>query len=105
MSAVARPGGWPQRFTSTMSLAAAPTRRKGIANRVVIASSSRTTRMKSSVGGFESPKGRFDVLFIEQVGSFDVAAIASCQEIGVCEYRDRKSTRLNSSHLGISYAV
>jgi hypothetical protein len=56
--------------------------------------------MKSSVGGFESPKGRFDVLFIDQVGSFDVAAIASCQEIGVCEYR-----RDQVGVLGIGFEV
>src|SRR5437899_4520499 len=37
---------------------------------------------------------------------FDLFAIAFLQtEDGVIERRDRKSTRLNSSHLGISYAV
>src|SRR5437899_5078143 len=29
----------------------------------------------------------------------------SCAGFGIAGYRDRKSTRLNSSHLGISYAV
>src|SRR5262245_64319480 len=31
--------------------------------------------------------------------------VAGGQVIGVIDARDRKSTRLNSSHLGISYAV
>src|SRR5437899_3996538 len=32
---------------------------------------------------------------------------SSCPSVGACggQYTDRKSTRLNSSHLGISYAV
>src|SRR5580704_11407144 len=70
-----------------MSLAAAPARKNGIPSRLAIASNSLTTRRKSSVSGFNRPKGRFDVLLIDQVGRFDVAAVSRRQEIGVREYR------------------
>src|SRR5258705_9660087 len=41
------------------------------------------------------------VLWLRNIGDQVLLAVM----LGVCERGDRKSTRLNSSHLGISYAV
>src|SRR5260370_40147341 len=54
----------------------------------------------SSLGGLESTKGRFDALFIDQVGGFEVPAIASCQKIGVSEHR-----RNQIGVLGIGFKI
>src|ERR1035438_10840283 len=57
---------------------------------------------------------RFDVLvtldqnlqFQNQTGKYPMGIVVLITQFNhVAAYRDRKSTRLNSSHLGISYAV
>src|SRR5437899_6047733 len=47
---------------------------------------------------FELKKSNFDTIFLD-VSMPEMDGVEACKRI------DRKSTRLNSSHLGISYAV
>src|SRR5258705_9586435 len=48
---------------------------------------------------------RFRFLNVGQSGRWVFHAAAACLGVFSRRWRDRKSTRLNSSHLGISYAV
>src|SRR5262245_64664346 len=48
-----------------------------------------------------TPGGDF---FGQSLGQHDEHSFVGGAQAG-CDYQDRKSTRLNSSHLGISYAV
>src|SRR3712207_8305798 len=62
------------------------------------------SRTKTIVGDYLQREGRIDGVWMD-AGATAVAAVEAFQDAGVPIPADRKSTRLNSSHANISYAV
>src|SRR5438876_8297840 len=61
-----------------------------------------TTLFRSLVVAIRIPRRTYSFQIFEKVGSRRAQAIA---KVGLADFLDRKSTRLNSSHPSISYAV